>query len=144
MYVKNSPVSVKYKKRCTQKKTGSFFLPHGVLHKLLALFWYVCLLQLAISMHVCLAQNAANSIFPLILGSFFSNCIVLHGDIIFISNRSSNNSVISVPSWHVCLFWFRKRQPPCLSLLKDGWFQFSTFGSAGNVYSKLQSTKTAK
>ena len=27
---KNSPVSVKYYNRCTQKKIGSFFLPHGV------------------------------------------------------------------------------------------------------------------
>jgi len=30
MYVKNSPVSVKHWKRCTQKKIGSFFLPRGV------------------------------------------------------------------------------------------------------------------
>ena len=29
------------------------------------------------------------------------------------SNHASNNSVISVPSWHVCLFWSpRRRQPP--------------------------------
>jgi len=30
MCEKNSPVSAKHWKRCTQKKVSSFFLPHGV------------------------------------------------------------------------------------------------------------------
>ena len=56
-------------------------------------------------------------------------------------NRGSNNSVISVPSWHVCLFWSsRRRQLLCLGLLKDG--VFSTFGSVGDVCSKWQALYT--
>jgi len=33
---KNSSVSVKYEKRCTQEKIGSFFLPHSVVQFLCA------------------------------------------------------------------------------------------------------------
>jgi len=51
------------------------------------------------------------------------------------SNRGSDNSVLSVPSWHVWLSWSpRRQQLPFLDLLKDRLFQFSTFGSVGNVY----------
>jgi len=63
------------------------------------------------------------------------------------SNQASNNSVIPVSSWHVCLFWSpRRRQTAMMHRpieLKDGLFQLSTSGGAGNVYSKLQATKTA-
>jgi len=63
------------------------------------------------------------------------------------SNQASSNSVIPVSSWHVCLFWSPRRRQTAMMYrpieLKDGMFQLSTFGGAGNVYSKLQATKTA-
>jgi len=96
---------------------------------------------------VYFAKNVANSIFH--FNSWLSCqrlCRLLWGyHFHFVdSNRGSNNSVISVQSWHVCLFWSpRRRQRPCLGLLKDGLFQFSTSGSAGHVYSELQATKAA-
>jgi len=40
------------------------------------------------------------------------------------SNHASNNSVISVPSWHVFLFWspWHRQLPWCIGTLKyDGW-----------------------
>ena len=51
-----------------------------IVHKLLALFWYVCILRLAISPHVYFAKNAANTIFPFNSWSVFSNCVVFYGD----------------------------------------------------------------
>ena len=96
---------------------------------------------------VYFAKNVANIIFPYNFWLSFQHlCHLLWGyHFHFVdSNRGSTNSVISVPSWHVLLFWPPRRgQLPGLGLLKDGLFQFSTFGSAENVYSELQATKTA-
>ena len=52
------------------------------------------------------------------------------------SNQASNNSVIPVSSWHVCLFWSRRRQNAMMYRpieLKYGLFQLSTFRGAGKV-----------
>ena len=73
--------------------------------------------------HVYFAKNVANIIFDLILGSVFSDC----GDIIFILLTAiviQIISVISVPSWHVFLFWspWHRQLPWCIGTLKyDGW-----------------------
>jgi len=57
-----------------------------IVHKFLALFWYVCILRLAISTHVYFAKNVAYFSSLIILGSVFSDCVVYmyYGDIIFI------------------------------------------------------------
>ena len=54
-------------------------------HKFLDLFWYVCILRLAISTHVYFAKNVVYSL--LILGSVFNDTIVLYGDNKLIKNR---------------------------------------------------------
>ena len=57
------------------------------------------------------------------------------------SNRGSNNlRFLSLPDMSGYSSLPRCWQPPCLSLLNDGLFQFSTFGSVGNVCSNLQAT----
>jgi len=78
-----------------------------VYRKFLALFWYVCILRLAISTRV---------LSLLIFGSVFSDCVVFYGDCW--QHHALNNSVIPVTSWHVCLFWSPRRwQPPwCIGL----------------------------
>ena len=57
----------------------AFTIKHNIYStQILGLFWYVCILWLAISTHVYIAKNVAY--FPLNFGSVFSDCIVFYAD----------------------------------------------------------------
>jgi len=51
-----------------------------IVHRFLALFWYVCLLRLAISTYVYFAKNVVNSILLFNSWLSFSDCVVFYGD----------------------------------------------------------------
>ena len=71
----------------------------GVVHKFLALFWYVCIARLAISTRVYFAKNVAY--FPLILDSVLSDCVVFYGDrILSLSFRVCRSQPVTSPCFH--------------------------------------------
>jgi len=94
-----------------------------VIHKINSIQILVCILWLAISRHVYFEKKISSQSDIFFFNSWLSFqrlCRLLWGyHFHFVdSNRALNNSVIPVPSWHVCLFWFpRRRQPPwCIGL----------------------------
>jgi len=60
-----------------------------IVHKFLALFWYVCLLRLVISAHVYFAKNVANSILPFNSWLSFQRCVVFYGDNPYVASSAS-------------------------------------------------------
>ena len=64
MYVKKFTSLCEALKRCTQKKTGSFFLPHGVYTT--PYCWIVQLLGLLITYFLLIVQLSSSSSLPAI------------------------------------------------------------------------------
>jgi len=81
-----------------------------------------------------------------ILGSFFSDSVVFYGDIIFMLSTAIMHQIVLTFLARVLILVSKTSATAMMYRpieLTDVLFQLSTFGGAGNVYSKLQGTKTA-